>query len=523
MSVKAAASAPPVAGVSQRLDFLIEYLDLAEATGDIAARWEVYQCQFLNNSTLFDITDKSRQIAWSWTAAADALSAGILEPRTTSIFVSINQDEAKEKIRYAKQIVEALDADVRPRLLHDNETYIELANGSRLISHPCRPVRGKARARVYLDEFAHYPKDREIYLAALPTTTHGGVIRIGSSPLGASGMFWEIFEQKLRAYPGYTRRMVPWWLVASLCNDVANAQKFAPAMLTEERVRQFGSPRLIEIFDNLPLEDFQQEYECAWMDEQTAWISWDEIKRNQVDAQAGQLLTWHAQGVEAALAVIDDVAAAVHDKKIEGVLAGGMDVGRKRDLTEIIFVGKGTSNALPYRLGISLSGVEFDDQQAVAAKALRVLPVTQVLIDQSGIGMQLAENLHKEFGDKAQGVDFTNPSKELWAVELKLRMQRAQVPIPLDRELSYHIHSIKKKVTAAKNAVFDAEHNEHGHADKFWALALAVWGAQSDKRISMSEAQSDDAQVNRWKVDKRKAAEHDEDDDEGFEKSRWQM
>ena len=462
---------------SDRATLLIENLDLAEATGDPAAQWEDYQLEFLNNSTLFDITDKSRQIAWSWTAAADALSAGILEPRTTAIFVSVNQDEAKEKIRYAKQIIEALDADVRPRLLHDNETYVELANGSRLISHPCRPVRGKARARVYLDEFAHYPKDREIYLAALPTTTHGGVIRIGSSPLGASGLFWEIFEQKFRAYPGYTRRTVPWWLVASLCREVENASNLAPAMLTEERVRAFGSPRVIEIFDNLPLEDFQQEYECAWLDEQLSWISWDEIKRNQVDAQAGQLLSWHANGLEAALAVIDEIAAAIQADRIERVLAGGMDIGRKRDLTEIVFVGKSTSNSLPYRLGISLSGVEFDDQKAVAAKALRVLPVTQLLIDQNGIGMQLAENLHKEFGDKAQGVDFTNPNKELWAVELKLRMQRAQVPIPLDRELSYQIHSIKKKVTAAKNAVFDAERNEHGHADKFWALALAVWAA----------------------------------------------
>jgi phage FluMu gp28-like protein len=88
--------------------------------------------------------------------------------------------------------------------------------------------------------------------------------------------------------------------------------------------------------------------------------------------------------------------------------------------------------------------------------------------------------LHAEFGDRAQGVDFTNPNKELWAVELKLRMQKAQVPLPLDRELAYQIHSIRKTTTAAKNNVFDAARSEHGHADKFWALALAVWAGRPE-------------------------------------------
>ena len=92
--------------------------------------------------------------------------------------------------------------------------------------------------------------------------------------------------------------------------------------------------------------------------------------------------------------------------------------------------------------------------------------------------MQLAEDLGKAHGARAEGVDFTNASKELWSVDLKVRMQRGQVPLPLERDLSYQIHSIKKKITAAKNAVFDTEGNEKHHADKYWALALAVWGAQ---------------------------------------------
>jgi phage FluMu gp28-like protein len=467
---------------SHRLTFLIEYLDLAEAVGEPEADWQPFQVAHLNNSALLAIDRKARQVGWSWTCAAEAVADGCLTPRSTSIFVSINQQEAKEKVRYARQIVEALDSEVRPKIVIDNATELELGNGSRLISHPCRPVRGKAKATVYLDEFAHYPKDRMIYAAALPVITRGGRIRIGSSPLGASGLFWEIDAEKTKPYPGFVRRSIPWWTVSGLCKNVAEARNLASAMTTDERVRAFGTPRLIEIFENLLLEDFQQEYECAWVDEAISWIDWELIKRNQELAQAEKLWCRQAHTVESAMKAIDELAAAAGGKHVEAALAGGMDVGRKKDLTELTFVGKGTTSQLPYRLGISLSRVPFDDQKAVADKALSTLPVTKLLIDQNGIGMQLAEQLHKAHGERAEGVDFTNATKELWAVELKVRMQRGEVPIPLDRELSYQLHSIRKKMSAAKNAVFDAERSEHGHADKFWALALAVWAAKSNEQ-----------------------------------------
>jgi phage FluMu gp28-like protein len=471
-----------VTNYSARLDFLVQYLDLAEAVGEPGARWDPYQLQFFNNQNLLTIDAKARQVGWSWTAAADAMAEACLVPRSTCIFVSINQEEAKEKVRYAKQIREALDADVRPKLLHDNELYVELGNGSRLISHPCRPVRGKAKVRVYLDEFAHYPNDREIYVSALPAISRGGTLKIGSSPLGASGQFWEIYAEQIQKFPGFKRRLIPWWQVAGLCSDPKLAKLVAPQMLTAERVRRFGTQRLVDIFENLLLEDFQQEYECTWIDETTAWITWEEIKRNQVDAQAGDFWNRTVLGVDAALHAIDEVAEAMLGAKIELALAGGMDIGRYHNLTELAFIGKGLSLQRPLRLAIGLANVEYDDQFAVAAHALEVLPVTQLLIDKNGLGSQLAESLHKRFGDRAQGVDFTNESKELWAVELKLQLQRARLPLPLDRELSYQLHSVKKKMTTAKNAVFDTAANEKHHADKFWALALAVWAAKTERQ-----------------------------------------
>jgi phage FluMu gp28-like protein len=463
------------------LTFLVEYLNLPEAVGDPDAIWETFQLEHLNNPSLLAIEQKARQVGWSWMAAAESVATAILYKRTPHIFVSINQEEASEKIRYAKAVIEALDKEVRPRkLIIDNTFEIELSNGSRLISHPCRPPRGKSRAHVYLDEFAHYPNDRKIYQAALPILSKGGKIRIGSSPLGARGMFWEIYSEALRKYPGYVRVTIPWWVTISMSTDPDTATLEAPGMTTDERVYRFGTDRLIQLYENMPLEDFQQEYECEWLDETISWIDWELIKRNQVLAAEEKLWFRKAKGVDAGLMAINDVAEQVKRGHIEQTFVGGMDIGRTRDTTEIILLGDSrATNALPYRLHISLDRIEFDDQKAVVSKLLSTLPVTAFLIDRNGIGMDIAEKISASF-PQAQGAGFTNATKELWAVEAKLRAQRAEVPIPLDRELAYQIHSIRRKITAAKNNQYDTEGNEKHHADMFWAWALAIWAGKSD-------------------------------------------
>jgi len=462
--------------LTKKAQFAAEFLDLPKAAQIDGAKWEPFQLRFLNNETRFGHDTKSRQVAWSFTAALDAVIDGILNPGTPHIFVSINLDEAKEKVLYAKNILKALDEPVRPKLARPgSQTELEFKNGSRLISHPCKPVRGKARARIYLDEMAHYPEgmDRSIYMAALPATTKGdGYIRIGSSPLGAKGLFWEIGTQAMKTWPGFYRQYIPWWHSYMLCNDIEKAKMEAPAMLTKERLDLFAKITLREIFENMFLEDFQQEYECSYIDESTAWITWEVIKRNQQK----DLRWWHATNPAEAINMAFGVLNAVRSDEIEKAFVGGIDIGRKQNLTEFMIVGKAEDKSMPLRFSISLDRVEFDEQEKCFEKIIEILPFTKVLIDQNGLGMQLAENLTKSTGI-AEGVDFTNSTKELWAVEARIQAERAKTILPLNREIAYQIHSIKKKITAAKNNVFDTERNAKHHADKFWAWALAITAA----------------------------------------------
>ena len=457
--------------LSARALFLVDNLDLPAASGVDGAKWEYFQLAHLSDDSTLRIECKSRQIAWSFTVAAEAIAEAMLDGAGT-IFVSINQEEAAEKIRYARRVFENLRISGLPKRTRDNELSLEFENGARLISLPSKPPRGKARMHVKLDEFAHVQHDREIYTAALPVISKGGRLRIGSSPLGASGVFWEVYTQQLRKYPGYLRKRTPWWEIQAFCTNVKLARALCPEMATFARVEMFGNERIKALYANLIEEDFQQEYEAEFVDESTAWISWETIQKSQAAFENAGMQWWHAKNVEDALAMIPKIRKAIQDGKCEAAISGGLDVGRKRDLTEFIGVGITTTKQMPLRISVSLDRVPFDEQQHCIRQFLTLLPFTSVLVDQNGIGMQLAENLRKT--GKAQGVNFTNPTKELWAVEAKLQADRGNTPLPQDRDLAYQIHSIKKTVTAAKNNVFDTERNERHHADKFWAWALAI-------------------------------------------------
>lgn len=469
---------------TERAAYLVDNLDLPEAAQFDGARWEHFQLAHLQDNNTFRVEVKARQIAWSWLTAAEAVADGILRG-ASSVFISINLDEAKEKIRYAHNVRHALPKPMRPKLLTDNRQELEFDNGARLLSLPATAPRGKAQMNVYLDEFAHVRDDVIIYTAALPMMTKGERrLRMGSSPMGSSGRFWEVATESLRPYPGYSRKVTPWWEVAAFCKNVRAARTMAPALTTFQRVGTFGNDRIQMIYANMPEEDFQQEYEGIFQDETAAWLTWEEIKALQALHSGPCLFVTVSDqtGIDRALATIDDLRAL---DGIEDVLAAGVDIGRTRNTTEIYVGGVTTLDSYPLRLCITMDNCEFDDQFTVIDHVLKALPIKQMLIDQGGLGRNLAENAAKAHPTKAQGYDFTSQTKALLATDAKMLTQQRRAPIPADRDMAYQFHSIKRKVTPSKNFVFDTERNEKHHADKFWAWALMLAAAKAENQWLM--------------------------------------
>jgi len=57
---------------------------------------------------------------------------------------------------------------------------------------------------------------------------------------------------------------------------------------------------------------------------------------------------------------------------------------------------------------------------------------------------------------------FSNESKEIWATDFKILLQRKDVVLPKDRQLVAQIHSIKRRLTPTGKPSFEPEREEIG-------------------------------------------------------------
>jgi phage FluMu gp28-like protein len=434
---------------------------------------EPYQVAFLENRSRFRWVTKSRQVGFSFLFALEALARCHLREKHTAVFVSYNLEDAKEKILVARQVHEELPLAFQKKLVVDSKTELAFeSNGahqrlSRILSNPSKAPRGK-KGDVYLDELAHYVNDREVYRGSTALILRSnGQLTGCSTPLGRRGIFWEIAREEIRKYPHHTRQDVPWWLCRFFCTDTAHAAIEAPDMPTEERVERFGRPAIVEQFDSLDLDDFQQELEGRFVDESYSFFPYDLVLPNTTDE----------------LTLADDFTDVPEP---EGRIVAGFDVGRTRDRSELA-VFEEVDGRFTCRLLRTYAEAPFAEQEADLRRLFEVLPVARLSIDRSGIGMNLAENLARDF-PQVVPENFTNDAKERWATDFKILLQRREVVLPRNRDLVAQIHSIKKRVLGSGKVAFDAERTARGgHADRFWAMALACQKERKGRSTTSTE------------------------------------
>ncbi len=92
--------------------------------------------------------------------------------------------------------------------------------------------------------------------------------------------------------------------------------------------------------------------------------------------------------------------------------------------------------------------------------------------------MQLAETAVEDFGaHRVEAVTLTNAVKSQLAGALRVRVEDANIRVPVDESIRNDWHSIQRSVTPAGHVRFDSERTTEGHGDRFWAAALAVHAA----------------------------------------------
>jgi phage FluMu gp28-like protein len=327
---------------------------------------------------------------------------------------------------------------------------VDFPTGSRIVSLSSTPevFAGKG-GDVLLDELDLHQDAGRVYDMARPCTTWGG---------------------QLEAISAYAVDGSPASVFARLCQDArgANPMKASLHRVTLDDAiaqgfvecvnRVTGATHTRESFRALIRAGcrteaaFQSQYMCNPQDDGGALLSYDLIRSCEVDPKE----------LEAAIR-----AAAKTAPRYLGV-----DVGRRRDLT-VMWLLVRIGDILWTALVKTMDKAMFRDQFAAASALIDQHNVRRCCVDATGIGAQLGEDLQNRYKGRVEPIQFNHSVQIDIGIPMLSAFQDRLIRIPADQSIREGLHKVRKVTTASNNVRLEAEHDESGHADEFWALALA--------------------------------------------------
>lgn len=313
-----------------------------------------------------------------------------------------------------------------------NGLSVTLPDGSRITALPANPDTARGfSANVFLDEFAFHKDSRKIWQALFPVIS-GYRLIITSTPNGKGNKFYEIITGNDNAWYKQTTD------IYEAVND--------------------GLPRnLNELKNALNDEDaWAQEFELRWLDAASSWLDFDLINSVE-DVKAGTPEHYTGQGCYV-----------------------GVDIAARNDLF-VIYVLEKVGDVLWTRQIITRKGIAFSEQDLLLDEVFKRYQVVRCFIDQTGMGEKPVEDAKRNHGNvRVQGVLFTSNNKLDLATKGKEAFQDKKVRIPAgDDDLRLDLHKIKKENSPTGQPRFVADSDALGHADRTWALFLAISAADS--------------------------------------------
>ena len=398
-----------------------------------------YQRSVVSAPSRFVWANWSRQVGKSFAFSLRRVLRGLAGGRS-QLLLSASERQSRELMAKVRQHCEAirLMTGLSSRQVRGSRTTrleVLLPNGARVIGLPANPqtVRGFS-GDVFLDEFAMHRDDRSIWGAIFPTILRGdGELDVASTPKGMSNLFYELGRN----------------------------ERFDRSTVTIFEAVRAGLKADVDALRSAMGDEalFRQEFGCEFLDEATALLTYEQISRCEDPSLSPEV----------------DMAALRGSGE---PLAVGVDVGRKRDLT-VIWVFQRLGDCLVTRGVIEMCGVSFREQAARVREILSLRSVRRCCMDSTGLGMQLAESMVEEFGEhRVEAVTFTGSVKTELAGRLRVMVELCGVRIPAEPEIRNDWHAIRRTIGSGGRVRFEADRGASGHADRFWAAALAVRAAE---------------------------------------------
>lgn len=417
-----------------------------------------YQIRWLSDNSKIKIWEKSRRIGATYVQSFEDVQDCLNKKVPAVWFSSADESAAKEYIDYCEMWVRFFHAIAKSRgvVVIDNDKdikafVIEFANGTKIHALSSNPKGFRSKGgKVVLDEFAFHNNPEELWKAARPCVTWGYPLRILSTHNGKNCLYYKFIDQVNKKQLNWSLHKTPIQLAVA----EGLVDKIYQRQTTKEEQEEWLKNEQDNCFDEYT---WLQEYCCIAVDEACAFLPYDLITTCEMD----------------------DILKPLSE--IQNDIYVGMDIGRRKDLT-VIWVLEKFENVLYTRAVIELLKMKFQKQAEILYEVLSLRNFRRSCIDATGIGMQLSEDAQTKFGKfRVEQIMFTNKIKEELAYTTRTNFENKTVFIPKEHNIREDLHSVRRITTTANNIRFDAEHSENGHADRFWALSLALHTAESGR------------------------------------------
>ena len=419
-----------------------------------------YQGAWIRDDSRLKLIEKSRQVGLSWATAYATVSRTAMAGARFDQWVS-SRDDIQAQLFLEDCKLWAGNLDIAARDLgelvlnpKDRQTayVLRFDNNRRINSMSSNPnaQAGKRGGRV-LDEFALHPDPRKLWAIAYPGITWGGALEVISTHRGSHNYFNQLIRE-IREQ-GNPKGISLHTVTLQDALDQGFLWKLQQALPDDDKRQAMDEAAYFDFVKSgtVDEESFQQEYMCRPADDDAAFLEYELISRSEYPDGSPWTQT---EG---------------------GELYVGVDIGRRHDLT-VIWVVERLGDVLYTRHVEALKNMRKSEQEKVIWPWIE--KADRAAFDYTGLGIGWGDDAQDRFGQyKVECVTFTAKTKEALAYPVRGAMEDRRLRIPYSGAIRSDLRSVTKQTTGAGNIRFTAERTPDGHADHFWALALAVHAA----------------------------------------------
>jgi phage FluMu gp28-like protein len=420
-----------------------------------------FQSKWIKDGSRIKLMEKARQIGVSWSTAYGTDERAAAQGARFDEWVSSRDDiQARLFIEDCKMwasIMNLAAQDLGEVVIDAKDKLtayvLQFASGRRIHSMSSNPdaQAGKRGSRV-LDEFALHKDQRKLWAIAYPGITWGGNMEIISTHRGSHSFFNGLIREAREK--GNPKNISLHRVTLQDALEQGFLYKLQQALPADAEQQVMTEAEYFDFIQNgcADQESFDQEYMCLPADDNAKFLEYELI--TGCEYAAG--IIWQRN--------LDDI--------FTGRLFCGVDIGRKKDLT-VLWVVEKLGDVFYTRHVETMANMRKSAQEAILYPWFAICD--RICIDSTGLGIGWADDAQDKYGEhRVEAVTFTGQVKEALAYPLRGAMEDHTVRIPDDPVIRSDLRKVQKTVTAAGNIRFVAESTPDGHADRFWALALAL-------------------------------------------------